>query len=234
MLRSNVVEVFPLLAGRVEELDTGDDVRSRTCALVDRLRRWYRPGLRCLRGLRIGELAGLTRRRVDLLRGTVEVAEIVTRWRAASVVACPRLAPAAAPWACPAGSSLSSRSTWPPTPRPVPPRPCSRRAGRPAAGHRVPRPGMAASDRRGGPGRAEGARAAPHCRGAVDRRRASPKEVASRAGRAHLRLVHSRPLRRPVRGPRPGAARPPRRQFEDAHEGQVFALDRGASGPKVV
>ena len=30
-------------------------------------------------GLRIGKLAGLRRRRVDLLRGTVEVAEIVPR-----------------------------------------------------------------------------------------------------------------------------------------------------------
>ena len=41
-------------------------------------------------GLRIGELAGLRRRRVDLLRGTVEVAEILTEVRGELFVGPPK------------------------------------------------------------------------------------------------------------------------------------------------
>ena len=47
VLRSNVVELFPMLADRVEALDAWDDVRFLSVS-VDRLRRWYRPGLRCI------------------------------------------------------------------------------------------------------------------------------------------------------------------------------------------
>jgi hypothetical protein len=45
-------------------------------------------------GLRIGELAGLRRRRVDLLRGTVDVAEIVVEVRAS----CSRPRPQGRSW----------------------------------------------------------------------------------------------------------------------------------------
>jgi 2-polyprenyl-6-methoxyphenol hydroxylase-like FAD-dependent oxidoreductase len=43
-LRSNIVELFPQLADRVKELDKWDDVRFLRVS-VDRLRRWFRPGL---------------------------------------------------------------------------------------------------------------------------------------------------------------------------------------------
>jgi hypothetical protein len=48
-------------------------------------------------GLRIGELAGLRRRRVDLLRGSVQVAEIVVEVRGILHVGRPRPEPAGAP-----------------------------------------------------------------------------------------------------------------------------------------
>jgi hypothetical protein len=62
-------------------------------------------------GLRIGELAGLRRGRVDLLRGTVQVAEIVVEVRGVLHVGHPRPGPAGVRSGCPA---LWSRS-WPPT-----------------------------------------------------------------------------------------------------------------------
>ena len=46
-LRSNIVELFPQLADRVEELGEWDDVRFLRVS-VDRLRRWFRPGLLCI------------------------------------------------------------------------------------------------------------------------------------------------------------------------------------------
>jgi Phage integrase family len=61
-----------------------EEMRFLTPAEIARLADAIRPGYRALvlvgayGGLRIGELAGLRRSRVDLLRGTVEVAEIVT------------------------------------------------------------------------------------------------------------------------------------------------------------
>ena len=61
-----------------------EEMRFLTPAEIARLVDAIRPGYRALvlvgayGGLRIGELAGLRRSRVDLLRGTVEVAEIVT------------------------------------------------------------------------------------------------------------------------------------------------------------
>jgi 2-polyprenyl-6-methoxyphenol hydroxylase-like FAD-dependent oxidoreductase len=45
--RSDVASMTPFLAGRVHELDTWDDVKLLTVR-VDRLRRWYRPGLLCI------------------------------------------------------------------------------------------------------------------------------------------------------------------------------------------
>jgi integrase len=61
-----------------------EEMRFLTPPEIARLADAIRPGYRALvlvgayGGLRIGELAGLRRSRVDLLRGTVEVAEIVT------------------------------------------------------------------------------------------------------------------------------------------------------------
>jgi 2-polyprenyl-6-methoxyphenol hydroxylase-like FAD-dependent oxidoreductase len=46
-LRSNILELFPRLADRVKELDTWEDVRFLSVS-VDRLRRWFRPGLLCI------------------------------------------------------------------------------------------------------------------------------------------------------------------------------------------
>jgi integrase len=61
-----------------------EEMRFLTPVEIARLADAIRPGYRALvlvgayGGLRIGELAGLRRKRVDLLRGTVEVAEIMT------------------------------------------------------------------------------------------------------------------------------------------------------------
>jgi 2-polyprenyl-6-methoxyphenol hydroxylase-like FAD-dependent oxidoreductase len=45
--RAEIAEVAPFMADRVGELRTWDDVRLLTVA-VDRLRKWYRPGLLCI------------------------------------------------------------------------------------------------------------------------------------------------------------------------------------------
>jgi 2-polyprenyl-6-methoxyphenol hydroxylase-like FAD-dependent oxidoreductase len=46
-LRASVAELVPFLADRVEELRTWDDLRTLRVQ-VDRLRRWFRPGLLCI------------------------------------------------------------------------------------------------------------------------------------------------------------------------------------------
>jgi integrase len=187
-------------------------------------------------GLRIGELAGLTRRRVDLLRGTVEVAEIITevegrlggglpKTRAGRrTVGLPRrvveeLDQHLAAYTAPGAGGTRVHRTL----------------GRPAAGDRVPRPGVAAGHHRRRPTRPQGPRAPPHRRGVVDRRRRLA-QGGRRPSRAHLRLVHPRPLRRPVRGPRPGAARPPRRHVRRRPRGPGPRVRSGRewskSGPR--
>jgi hypothetical protein len=69
--------------------------------------------------------------------------------------------------------------------------------------------------------------------GLLDRRRRSPKEVAARAGHTSVSFTldrygglfkgHDRELRDRLDA-----------MFADASEGQVLALDRTASGPRVV
>jgi integrase-like protein len=59
-------------------------------------------------GLRIGELAGLRRRRVDLMRGAVTVAEIVTEVKGSCSSGRPRRAPAGERSGCRPSSSASS------------------------------------------------------------------------------------------------------------------------------
>jgi integrase len=63
-------------------------------------------------GLRIGELAGLRRSRVDLLRGTVRVVEIITESPAGCIPARPRRGRAGGRSARRASSSVSSKRTW--------------------------------------------------------------------------------------------------------------------------
>jgi 2-polyprenyl-6-methoxyphenol hydroxylase-like FAD-dependent oxidoreductase len=46
-LRQEVAESAPFVAGRVGELQSWDDIKLLT-VVVDRLRRWYRPGLLCI------------------------------------------------------------------------------------------------------------------------------------------------------------------------------------------
>jgi integrase len=135
-------------------------------------------------GLRIGELAGLRRRRVDLLRGTVTVAEMVVEVWGCCTWGRPRPGPAGARSGCP---GLWSRS-WPST--------LPAQATRRASCSRAPR---------GGPLRVTAFRARvwpPAVMAAgldglcihdlrhtavavVDRGRANPREVSAR-GRAFL------------------------------------------------
>jgi integrase len=65
-------------------------------------------------GLRWGELAGLRRRRVNLLHATITVAEQLRRSTVDSRSARRRRRPADARWHCPPSSSPSSSSTSPP------------------------------------------------------------------------------------------------------------------------
>ena len=63
--------------------------------------------------LRIGELAGLRHRRVDLLRGTVEVVEIVTEAAAVLHFGPPKTRAGRRTVGCPALSWTSWLYTWP-------------------------------------------------------------------------------------------------------------------------
>jgi Phage integrase, N-terminal SAM-like domain len=95
-----------------------EEMRFLTSAEIARLADAIRPSYRALvlvgayGGLRIGELAGLRRSRVDLLRGTVEVAEIITEVGGRLRIGHPRPAPAAAPSGSPAPSWRSWPLTW--------------------------------------------------------------------------------------------------------------------------
>ena len=185
-------------------------------------------------GLRIGELAGLTRRRVDLLRGTVEVAEIVTEVEGQlgtgqpkthagrRTVGLPRrvvteleehMATYTAPgpdayvFTAPAGGPLRATGF-----RGRIWRPATVAAGLPGLEvHELRHTAVALWIAAG----------------------ASPKEVAARAGHTSVSFTldrygglfegHDRELRDRLDA-----------MYTDASEGQVLSLDRGASGPKVV
>jgi len=64
-------------------------------------------------GLRIGELAGLRRSRVDLLRGTVQVAEIVVEVRGVLHIGPPKTRASRRTVGCPGSWSRSWPPTWP-------------------------------------------------------------------------------------------------------------------------
>ena len=146
-------------------------------------------------GLRIGELAGLRRGRVDLLRGTVTVAEIDRGGRQAVLWATEdtrraqdrRLA-----------SVRHARAGNVSRGRRGPERPCLHRPERRTApGDRVPSAGLAPGDQGGGPGRASHPRPPAHRRRALDRRRREPQGSCC-PGRSHVGQLHPRPLRPPV------------------------------------
>jgi integrase len=185
-------------------------------------------------GLRIGELAGLTRRRVDLVRGTVEVAEIVTEVEGRLGSGLPK-------------TRAGRRTVGLP-----------RRVVDELAEHMVaytaPSPDAHVfTAPLGGPLRVTGFRGRVWRPATVaagldglkvhELRHtavalwiaagASPKEVAARAGHTSVSFTldrygglfegHDRELRDRLDA-----------MFEGAHEGQVLAFDRGASGPRVV
>jgi integrase len=162
-------------------------------------------------GLRIGELAGLRRERVDLLRGTVEVAEIVTevegklqigppgtrasrrtigRPRAVVNVLAEHLAPGGQPadfvFTGPEGGPLRIANFR----------------------NRIWRPAItAAGDHSGRPGRTAHPRPSPYRGGSVDCGRGEPQGGRG-AGGAFLGQLHTGPLRPPVPGIRRQLARP--------------------------
>jgi integrase len=185
-------------------------------------------------GLRIGELAGLTRRRVDLLRGTVEVAEIVTEVEGRLGSGQPK--------------TRAGRRTV------GLPRRVVAELEQHLAAYTAPGPdALVFTAPLGGPLRATGFRGrvwrpatiAAGLEGLkVHELRhtavalwiaagASPKEVAARAGHTSVSFTldrygglfegHDRELRDRLDA-----------IYTDASEGQVLTLDRGASGPKVV
>jgi integrase len=185
-------------------------------------------------GLRIGELAGLTRRRVDLLRGTVEVAEIVTevegrlggglpKTRAGRrTVGLPRRVVAELEQHLAAYTALGPDA-------PVFTAPAGGRLRATGFRGRVWRPATVAAG-------LEGLKVHELRHTAVAlwiAAGASPKEVAARAGHTSVSFTldrygglfegHDRELRDRLDA-----------MFTDAHEGQVLALDPAASGPKVV
>jgi integrase len=136
-------------------------------------------------GAALGELAGLRRARVDLLRGTVMVAEIVVEVRGVLHIGPPKtrasrrtvglprfVVEELAGYLADAGGPEAFVFTAP--------------QGGPLC-DRVPGSGVAAGDQDGWAGRAAHPRPAPHRCGPVDRPPgANPKEVAARAGHASV------------------------------------------------
>jgi hypothetical protein len=97
-----------------------EEMRFLTPVEIARLADAIRPGYRALvlvgayGGLRIGELAGLRRERVDLLRGTVEVAEIMTEVAGKLQVGPPKTRASRRTVGLPGPSSTRSSSILPP------------------------------------------------------------------------------------------------------------------------
>ena len=94
-VNADMIARSPCRAVRLPKVER-EEMRFLTPAEVARLADAIDPGYRALvllgayGGLRIGELAGLRRRRVDLLRGTVDVAEIVVEVRGKLFIGPPK------------------------------------------------------------------------------------------------------------------------------------------------
>jgi integrase len=101
-------------------------------------------------GLRIGELAGLRRSRVDLLRGTITVAEIVVEVRGVLHIGPPKTRASRRTVGLPrfVAEELAAHLAEPGDRRAS----CSPRPRWPAAGDRVPRSGVAPGHQSSEPG----------------------------------------------------------------------------------
>jgi integrase len=185
-------------------------------------------------GLRIGELAGLTRRRVDLLRGTVEVTEIVTEVEGVVSVGPPKTRASRRTVGLPRRVVAELEQhlaayTAPGPDAPVFPAPQGGPLRVTGFRGRVWRPATVAAG-------LDGLKVHELRHTAVAlwiAAGASPKEVAARAGHTSVKTVLD------VYGglyPEADTALRDRldAMFTDAVEGQVLTLDRTASGPKVV
>jgi Phage integrase, N-terminal SAM-like domain len=137
-------------------------------------------------GLRIGELAGLRRHRVDLLHGTVTVAEIVVEVRGVLHIGPPRPGPAGARSGCPGSWSRSWLPTCPARPTRKPSCSPPRRVAR--SGSLDSALGYGADHQGGGHGRTAHPRPAPHSGRAVDRGRRQPQ--GRRPGRPRFGELH--------------------------------------------
>jgi integrase len=158
-------------------------------------------------GLRMGELAGLRRGRVDLLRGTVDVAEIVVEVHGQLYTGPPKgRAPQRRAAARRDGGAGRPHGAGRPSRRPR----VHRREGRRAANFELPHQGVASCRALSWPGAAAPARPSPHRGRVVDRGRRQPQR-GQRPSRAHLRQLHTGPLRPPAPRPRRRAARAPGR-----------------------
>jgi integrase len=122
------------------------EVRRLADAIGPRFRALVFLGAYC--GLRIGELAGLRHKQVDLLNGVVHIAEVVTEMHGHLYPGPPRPGPADTLSACLESRSNPYASTWPPDPM-IQTRSCS---ARPTAVRFAPRASALASGvRRPGP-----------------------------------------------------------------------------------
>jgi Phage integrase, N-terminal SAM-like domain len=165
-------------------------------------------------GLRIGEMAGLRRGRVDLDHGMVEVAEIVTEVSGYLHFGPPKTRAGYRRVGLPASWSRPWPTSWPVQGPPM--TWCSwartvARCGWPVsaiASGRFPPSHLAAGDQGGRTGGAAHPRPAAHGGGPVDRRRGK-SQGGRRPGRPHLGQLHPGPLRPPLSGRRSGAPGPP-------------------------
>jgi integrase len=174
---------------------TPDEVAVLAAAIHPRYRALVLVG--AYSGLRIGELAGLRRRRVDLLRDTVDVAEIAVEVRGHLTFGQPKTRAGRRTVRLPRSVSEELRdhlTSWAGAEFGV------RLPG--AGGRHVARPGMETAvlapggDRRGA-GPFAPARPPPHGRRVLDRPGRRP-QTRVRSRRAHVGVVHPRPLRAPV------------------------------------
>jgi hypothetical protein len=160
-------------------------------ALADAIRPRYRTLVLvgAYGGLRIGELAGLRRGRVDLLRGTIAVAEIVTEVEGRLFFGLPktRAGRRTRRVASLRGPGVGSAPRGPRGPQ----RPCLHRPERwTAAGDGVSCASVASGDQGGRPGRAAHPRPPAHRRRALDRRRRQSQR-GCRPGRSHVGQLHA-------------------------------------------